>query len=436
MSTHRTTPVPAAPSGPSAAGARALLVVTIDRLPAWMIGACGATWVATPVLDTLASRGIVLDRLITPSTAVADTLRDLMAGRAPEGPTLLESARDAGLRPLLVTDDAAMAASLAVAGPATPLAEVRVVAAAAAVEVATEDAQTNVGRLVEATRAAILSGSHRLVWCHVGSLGVAWDAPERYRARYVDPDDPPPPPGAAVPAFRVDAGTDPDRVVGCRQVYAGQISLLDGQLGRLFEAVQGPAAAGRWSVAVVGVRGLPLGLHGQVGSGGPQLPYGELVHVPAIVADADGRMAGQRFGGLVTPADVGALLPDLVWQGSSGEAAGADGLDPARPWRGASLAGLFVDWSAPVRDRVVVTSPDGVAIVTPCWHAVLPGGDAAAEGSAAPGVRLFAKPDDYFEQSDVGDRSREVAECLAGVARRATGVDPHQAWLVPIPPPA
>ena len=62
---------------PAARPPAGLIVVTIDRLPAWILPAYGATWVAMPRLDALAARGVVLDRVITPSTDPRRTLRDL-----------------------------------------------------------------------------------------------------------------------------------------------------------------------------------------------------------------------------------------------------------------------------------------------------------------------------------------------------------------------
>jgi len=418
-----------------------LLVVTIDRIPAWMLAACGATWVATPSLDGLAARGVVFDRVITPSPDAGATLRDLMAAAPSDGASLLAASAAAGWRPVFVTDDAAVAAEVT-AGEPRLFAAVRLVEAVPKEKVEEDDTQTNIARLVDAAVDVIATGEHRMVWCHVGSLGVAWDAPERHRDRYIDPEDPPPPSGAGVPGFPVDADTDPDLVVGIRQVFAGQITLLDSQLGRLFAAVRAgkAAVAGDWSVLVVGVRGLPLGLHGWVGIGGRQLPFGELVHVPAILADAAGRMAAQRYGGLVVPADLAATLADMVTlgmargTGSSPQASAAEPtIDPAEPWKGVSLASLFERWSPPIRDRVIVAGPDGVAIVTPAWHGVLPGG-ASDETTGAAGLSLFAKPDDYFEQANVADRCHGTAERLAEVASQALGQDPRGAWAAMLPP--
>jgi hypothetical protein len=420
---------------PSSALPAGLLVVTIDRLPAWMLAAYGTTWVATPALDSLAARGVVFDRMIAPSIAARDTLHDLLAAAPPAGQPLLAAAAAGGWRPVVVTDDAAVAAGMTV-GDAGPAASVRLVEAVAKETVEDEDTQTSIARLIDAALEVIESKEHRLVWCHVGSLGVAWDAPERYRDRYVDPEDPPPPSGARVPGFAVDGNTDPDRVVGIRQVFAGQITLLDSQLGRLFAAVrEGKAAAGGpWAVLVVGVRGLPLGLHGWVGNGGRELPYGELVHVPAIFADAAGRMAAQRYGGLVVPADLGATLADLVAQGTSSRPQ-ASVVDPVAPWRGVSLDGLFERWSAPLRDRVIVTGTDGAAIVTPEWHGLLETGAAPSDANRGHErrIRLFAKPDDFFELADVANRCADVAGTLGDLLERACAGDRGAAWLTPLP---
>jgi hypothetical protein len=428
-----------------------LLVVTIDRLPAWMLAAYGATWVATPALDSLAARGIVFDRVLTPSTRPQDTLRALFAADLPEGRPLLAAAAAGGWRPAVVTDDPEVAAGVAadaaarvaadaaadtVAGSETSDCLIKLVEATAKTKVEGDDAHTNIAALADAALGVIAAGEHRLVWCHVGSLGVAWDAPERYRGRYVDPEDPPPPSGAGVPHFAVDADSDPDLVVGARQVFAGQLTLLDSQLARLFHAAQS-AEAGGWSVLVVGVRGLPLGLHGWVGVGGRELPYGELIHVPAIFVDAAGRMAAQRYGGLVVPADLGRTLAEVVAQ-ATGSLSREPAADPATPWLGVNLSGLFENWTAACRDRVVVAGPDGAAIVTPEWHCLLvedSATSASVEGMEGhiPRVRLFAKPDDFFELADVANRCPGVAMPLEEIVKQASGGDGRAAWLARLP---
>ncbi|NBV46506.1 MAG: hypothetical protein EBR86_12930 [Planctomycetia bacterium] len=80
-----------------------VLVVTLDRLPAWILPAYGSTWLATPALDQLAARGLVLDRLLATGTSAAGTLAALAGG--PGG--LLEAGATMGAGWTVVTDDPA-----------------------------------------------------------------------------------------------------------------------------------------------------------------------------------------------------------------------------------------------------------------------------------------------------------------------------------------
>lgn len=387
-------------TGPAAS----LLVVTVDRLPAWMLSVYGATWVSTPACDAAAARGVVLDRLIATSDMPRSLLENLVAPAA----GVFAAGETA-----VVTDDEAVAGVLADA--TVPLRHVPIRAQG---EAAADDAATNLGRLFAAAAAEVAGGSRRMIWCHATSLGTSWDAPTRYREAYIDPDDPPPPAGGHVPTFAVTAETDPDRIMAARQVFAGQLTLFDRCLGGLLAALPQTSC---WTVLVAGVRGLPLGLHGRVGPDG-LAPYGEVVHVPAVLIDAGGRMAAQRYDGLVTHADLGATLRELC--GGPPIAA-----DVGEPWRAASIAGLFESWSVPRRDRVVVCGAAGTAIVTPAWQLVAPDGGATDQGGRP---RLFAKPDDFFELCDVVDRSGGVADELSSLAAAARAGDLATAWRTPL----
>jgi hypothetical protein len=393
---------PAPPAG--------LLIVTVDRLPAWILPAFGCTWASTPNLDGLAGRGLVLDRVIAGGDDPHDTLAAL-AGRGPEDHAawpLLEAAAARGWSPAVVTDDESFAARLPT-GVAT-----RSVPAAAVPQIAASADETNLGRLAAAAAAIAAGGVHRLIWLHAASLGSAWDAPEEFRSTYLDPDDPPPPPGAAVPQVRVTATTDPDLVAVLRQVFAGQVTLLDHCLGRLVDAVRADRPDAAWTMLVAGVRGMPLGLHGVIGPL-PLAPFGELVQMPAVLVDHHERMAAQRYGGLVTPADLGTTLVELV----GGTRTGGDD-----PRHGRSLVPLLDEWRLSPRDRVLAVTNHGVALATTAWHLVLP-------TVAADKPVLYAKPDDYFEACDVADRGSGVAEELAAVAALAVS-DRRTAWTTPL----
>ena len=272
---------------------------------------------------------------------------------------------------------------------------------------AADEPSANLARLFAAAAGIVADRRHDLVWCHAGSLDLAWDADDTFRAAYVDPDDPPPPAGAVPPRLVVTADTDPDIIAGWRHVYAGQVTLLDRCLAVLLAA-----AGDDCTILVAGVRGMPLGLHGLLGPG-PLPPYAELVRLPAILVDRTGRMAGQRHGGLVTPADLGATLAETL---------GGESLPPHEPWQGRSLAAVFSDWGDAGRDRVIVEGSAGLAVVTPAWHLV------QVSPSDDPLVRLYAKPDDCFDLCDVADRCPMVAEDLRSLAEAAAAGDRRRAW--------
>ena len=380
-----------------------LLVIAIDRLPAWILPPYGATWVAMPTLTALAGRGLVFDRLYATTDDAQGTLVDLIGG--------LEDAA-------LVTDDP----RLAIAGPMDGLqahATVQVVEALPKATAEAEPEATTLARLFAAAADAVARGSRHLI-VHASALGIAWDAPEDFLAAYQDPDDPPPPPGAAVPDLVAGADTDPDLLVGIRHVFAAQLTLLD----RCLAGLLGAAGDGPWTVLVVGLRGMGLGLHRRVGAG-DMPPYSELIHLPAILVDADGRMAAQRFAGLATPADLGATLLEMLGNAAAAEL-------PHEPWQGRSLAPLLAAWSSQGRDRVIATTRGGDAIVTSGWQAVAP--REPADASAASSVRLYAKPDDFYELCDVADRCPQEVDELAGLLAMLAAGDTRQAWATPLSP--
>jgi hypothetical protein len=84
---------------------------------------------------------------------------------------------------------------------------------------------------------------------------------------------------------------------------------------------------------------------------------------------------------------------------------------------------------------VIVAGADGAAIVTPEWHGLLEPG--AAPGDVNRGherrIRLFAKPDDFFELADVANRCADVAGPLSDLLERAYGGDREAVWLTPLP---
>jgi hypothetical protein len=379
------------PSAPSSR--RRLVLVTFDWLPAWLLSTWGTTWIATPAFDRLAARGVVLDGVMATSDDAEETL-DAMVGR-PHA-----SLEAVGRGPaLLVTDS-----QLVGRGPLGRLFD-------SVIEEWTDltdhcrhdEEETALGQLFNVASDAVssLTEDGAFLWCHAASLGETWDAPLDLRDCLVGEDDPLPPRSAAVPSVKTGQEADPDLILGVRQAFAGQLMLADRMLGRLVDAVESEARQGRpWELVVAGLRGMPLGLHGQLGVPGAAadklLPFGDLVQMPVILADAAGRMAGQRFNGLLTADDIGAFVRECL------SGAGQSGLH-----------GLLSDWKCSGREYVVSRNESGASVVSRHWRLVVETRQQASGEAGQLQPLLFAKPDDFFEQCDVADRCPEVVEDLS-----------------------
>lgn len=116
-------------------------------------------------------------------------------------------------------------------------------------------------------------------------------------------------------------------------------------------------------------------------------------------------MAGQRYPGLVSAADIGATLGEWLGIPSAADAAA-----------GRSLAGLFDSWTAPNRERLFIRGRAAAAVATPEWHLVATWPQSGAAWPQGKGAEvkasLFTKPDDWFEVTDVADRCPAEADAL------------------------
>lgn len=379
---------------PSRAAGHRLALITFDWLPAWMLSTWGSTWLATPTFDRLAARGLTLDAMMAAGDSLQATLGAVVgpACRALGTPAIPSS--------ILTTDTEPVARSPLAAGFGRVLEE----PAGPTRQCGAEVDDTALWHLFSTAAEAAANADPGWLWCHAGSLGVAWDAPLDFRDCLATEEDPEPPRSAEIPSLCVAADEDPDLILGVRQAFAGQVMLADRMLGGLLDAVESSGKA--WTVIVAGLRGMPLGLHGRLGlpadgesAAGETglLPYGDLVQMPVIIADAAGRMAGQRYGGLLAADDLGAFLY-----------ACATGEDPET-----RLGGLLERWGCEPRQQVISQTPRGLSVATAEWRLVLERLAADGPGDAGePSPALFAKPDDFFERCDVADRCPQVVEDL------------------------
>lgn len=370
------------------------ICLVMDRLQAGYLGAYGNTWIETPAIDRLASQSIVFDQMLIDSPRLESLYRSYWQGchamhrRKPEEcPSLIGLLREKGVSTALLSDDRSVFSH--------PLAvefdEVLEIDPPWQPHEAEQTDQTHLAQcFVEVLDYLETARQPFLLWCHLGSLGMTWDAPRKYREFYCEPGDPEPPQTAQVPDLRLPPDHDPDELLGMVQAYAGQISLLDTCFEALLEMLDSGPFSENTLFALTGARGFPLGEHGHLGPGDESL-HGELVHVPMMLRFPDRLAATVRCQALVEPADLWATLLDC--HGVT---------DPPPTPTARSLIPLVRGREAVHRDRLGLVGPGGDrAIRTPAWYLRI-----------HETTELFVKPDDRWEVNDVADRAHDVVEKL------------------------
>ncbi|MGA2068515.1 MAG: sulfatase-like hydrolase/transferase [Thermoguttaceae bacterium] len=372
------------------------ICLVIDRLRAGCLGAYGNSWIETPATDRLAAESFVFDQALVDTPRLDLLYRSYWQGwpaltaRQPQGrPTLPALLAEAGVATALLSDERLVREH--------PLAvdfdELLQIDPPWQPEMAPDGAfhQTHLARcFVQITDWLQQARRPFFLWCHLGSLGLTWDAPWDFRRRYWAEGDPEPSRSAEVPDRLLPEGHDPDEVLAFSQVYAGQVSLLDTCLGGLWEALEEHPAAKETLLVVTSSRGFPLGEHRRLGPCDEAL-YSELVQVPLMIRFPDRLGAAGRSQALVEPSDLWATLLDY-WSPAD---------VPPSP-TAATLMPVVREEVATVRDRLALAGRGAErAIRTPAWYL-------RAGGSP----ELFVKPDDRWEVNNVTVRCLEVVECL------------------------
>ena len=201
------------------------LLVTADRLPAWMLSPFGATWASNPTICQLASAGLACDRVLVGTTDPTETLHEIALGHSGDqhdtvgGPLAAAEAR--GWNVTVVTDAEEQFSDLK-----TRFKNLNVVGVAPQCVPVTVEAEeeSSCGHVLSAAIHEFEKGKTDLLWVHLNSLGVSWDAPQVWRDGFFDEDDPPPGPAAEIPQFVVTDQTDPDQVSAVRQIFAGELA--------------------------------------------------------------------------------------------------------------------------------------------------------------------------------------------------------------------
>lgn len=369
------------------------ICLVVDRLHAGYLGSYGNSWIETAEMDRLASEAFLLDQALIDTPRLDLLYRSYWQGwhalaPSPPGdrPTLMGQLRDAGVATTLLTDERLVAGhALAVDFDDTVQIDPPWQA-----QVADQIEETHLARCFAQVIDWLQSARGPfMLWCHLGGLGMTWDAPPEFRRAYWEPEDPEPSESAEVPDRFLTEDFDPDEVWGASQTYAGQVSLLDTCIGALLEFLQGSPLGKDTLLMLTSARGFPLGEHRRIGPCDEAL-YGELVQVPWLWRFPDGLGAATRSQALAEPADLAATLLDW-WQA---------GVMPLAP-TAASLMPVVREETLMLRDRLCAGQALRRAIRTPAWFL-----------RTAESPELFAKPDDRWEVNNVAGRCQEVVQTL------------------------
>ncbi len=371
------------------------LCLVVDRLHWGYLGPYGNTWLPTPAFDRLAAQGFVWDGAFIESPHVHDfctacwTGRHAMRPQAPiEGqPSLISRIVERGAHSVLLTDDREVAQHPLAAA----FSEVVNLRLPLPTRPADSLEQTLLGRYFSQAMELLDSVPEPfLLWCHVGSLGRAWDAPRDFRQAVWDEGDPEPSERVVPPETMLPRDYDPDVVLEFTQVYAAQVAVLDACLDVMLDWLAESEKGGRTLFIVTSARGFPLGEHLRVGPCDHAL-YSELARVPLIHRSPSQKDAMDRSDALVQPSDLAATLGH--WHG----------VPPDLSFGLTDLLRLAEEDSESGRQCVGIRSENQErAMVTPAWY--------FRQGSR---LELFLRPDDCWCANDVADRCPEIVEAMS-----------------------
>jgi arylsulfatase A-like enzyme len=268
-----------------------------------------------------------------------------------------------------------------------------------------------------------------LLWLDLFSPHGPWDPPQPYRDQYatVEPDE-----FEAdeegnlvdkslteeeeidiedvavlidVPAGPVGDVLSDAELFRLRRTYAGTVSLVDRWLGELFEALQRLGRLEDTMLIFTSDQGEPLGEHGIVRRFRPWL-YEELIHTPLMIRLPGDKLGGSRHQALVQTVD---LVPTVL----AAFGVRHDG-DPRI--HGCDLLPLIRGEQTKVRDYACMGMDAAeFAIRTHLWHLTLP---VVADPEEPRSAELYRKPEDRWDQNNVIEQHRDVADHLELALRR------------------
>ncbi len=421
---------------PTAATPRRAVVISFDRLHAGYLGCYGNDWIETPNLDRLATESVVFDQHFCDNLAPAAANHAWWTGlsqfpldevRQRHIPSWIAALNSRGVRTGLVIESDGRGGGVV----APPFGEVLTATGQDGFDVPENDTPfaRTVHKCSDWLRNPAGQDAGSLLWITSRGVPVPWVPPRDFAELYLDEfglsdgsdDEEEVDETEEFAARALPKGgpslTGPDRSLDWRYaaaMYAAFVTLLDRWLGRLLATLEaGPGWESTLLIVTAGT-GQPLGEHGPIED--ESLPLrSESIQTPLWVRVPGSDQAGTRRQCLVQATDLAPTIWEWLCETDPGK------LSEEIP--GQRIHGLsLLPW---IRNEGIMPRPFVVlgkdrsewGIRTPdFFYSEL--GDRNQPTHDAAG-KLFEKPHDRWDQSDVLSQYPQVVEELQGTLRRA-----------------
>jgi arylsulfatase A-like enzyme len=194
------------------------------------------------------------------------------------------------------------------------------------------------------------------------------------------------------PSNRVETiGLDEDSVELVRELYAGELAYTDKWIGRLLNRLDDLGLAENTLVYYFSDHGITLGERGIIGKAAA-LPHRDIYHVPYIIKDAQGRLAGETSDYFASTHDVAKTILSTM------------GVRPAGAMDGEDLSVLFEGKRPPARP-----------IFTACYADNVIAGDGRyvlISNIVGERRRLYDTQEDPGEENDISGDNPQIVDRL------------------------
>jgi arylsulfatase A-like enzyme len=421
---------------PTAATARRAVVVTFDRLRAGYLGCYGNDWIETPNFDRLATESVVFDQHFCDNLDAAAANHAWWTGlsqfalddlRQQHSSSSIAALGSRGVRTCLVGESDGRGDAIV----APPFGEVLTATGQEGFDVPENDTPfpRTVNKCSEWLKESVGREEGALLWIKSRGVPVPWVPPRDFAELYLDEfgladesddggesDDETGEIAARPVPEEGPSLAGPDRSLDWRYaaaMYAAYVTLLDRWLGRLLAILEATPGWENALLLVTAGTGQPLGEHGPIED--ENLPLrSESIQTPLWVRVPGSDQAGTRRQCLVQATDLAPTLWEWMCETHPDDSSAEVRI---RRMHGLSLLPWIRNEGIAPRPFVVLGKDRSEwGIRTPDFFYVEPGDqNQDADDRAA---RLFEKPHDRWDQSDVLSQYPEVVEELQGTLRR------------------